>query len=91
MKRGMITLHSNHIQKLKEMDNSTQLLAANQKLPEELQKKLQYTAASTQSLEISEETAQSFLDLLPPQHTITDPVLKQLHQIFYTFIQAIHR
>lgn len=58
--------------------------------PAELTQRLQHLSAdSAQNLEITEETAHSLLDLLPPPHTITDPILLEISTTFRTFIADI--
>ena len=58
--------------------------------PDELSQRLQHLSTETsQNLEITEETAHSLLDLLPPPHTITDPTLLEISTTFRNFIGEI--
>ena len=88
MQRGMISLSLPAIQRLAgwNVGVDAQLGA----LPAELQARIQFcTDESTQKLEISEETAQSMLDLLPPPHSLAasnDTVLQEISTAFRDFV-----
>ena len=88
MQRGMISLSLPAIQRLAgwNVGVDAQLGA----LPTELQDRIQFcTDELTQKLEISEETAQSMLDLLPPPHVIAasnDAVLQEISTVFRQFV-----
>mgnify|MGYP007072817044 CR=1 FL=1 len=88
MQRGMISLSLTAIQRLAGWDSSVDAeLGA---LPKELETRVQFcTNEMIQELEISEETAQSMLDILPPPHVIiesNDAVLQEISNAFRQFV-----
>lgn len=88
MKRGMISLSLPAIQRLINWNSSADGQLGG--LPIELQTRVQFcTDELTQKLEISEETAQSLLDLLPTPHVIAasnDAVLQEISTTFRDFV-----
>lgn len=84
MERGMISLSLTELTQLKHMSNQDPTF------PAELTERLQHISNDqVQDLLITEETAQSLLDLLPPPHTISDPTLKEIATNFRNFIGEI--
>mgnify|MGYP006909097076 CR=1 FL=1 len=87
MERGVITLSQNQLASLFSLEQ------AGTQFPIELQKRLQSTPRDaipeTISLELSAETVDSLLDVLPPPPETSDPTLRELHALMTQFLQQL--
>lgn len=96
MKRGIITFDLETIEylerviysELKKEHLANFTTTSTSKLPSELTDKMRLrTNEPTQTFELSEQTIESILDLLPPPHLSTSPVEQKLRSTLQTFIQ----